>query len=76
MSAAPSFCQTVSLDCEYPSKNYGMNELQASLAVGTSANAGSGEIGSRTMEYSNNSKPVTVTFENNKAVSVTPVKAQ
>ena len=50
----------------------GMNELQASFAVGTAASAGPGEIGSRTMEYSNNGKPVTVTFENNKAVSVTP----
>lgn len=54
----------------------GMNELQASFAVGTAGNAGPGEIGSRTMEYSNNGKPVTVTFENNKAVSVTPGQAQ
>jgi len=54
----------------------GMNELQASFAVGTAANAGPGEIGSRSMEYSNNGKPVTVIFENNKAVSVTPGQTQ
>ena len=36
---------------------------------GTSA-TGSGEYGNRTLEFTNNGHPVTVTFENNKAVSV------
>ena len=48
----------------------GMNELQVSLALGTSASASPGEIGERTMEYTNGGKPVTVTFTKNKAVSV------
>jgi hypothetical protein len=54
----------------------GMNELQVSLALGTSASAGSGDIGNRTMEYTNAGKPVKVTFENNKAVEVAPEKPQ
>src|SRR2546423_1508872 len=47
----------------------GMNELQVSLALGTSARASPGEIGERTMEYANAGKPVKVTFSKNKAVS-------
>ena len=48
----------------------GMNEIQVSMALGTSA-TGSGEYGNRTLEFTNNGHPVTVTFENNRAVSVT-----
>jgi hypothetical protein len=52
----------------------GMNELQAGFALGTSANVSSGDYGNRTVEYTNNSNPVKVTFENNHAVSVEPEK--
>jgi hypothetical protein len=48
----------------------GMNELQAGFALGASVAAGSGDYGNRRMEYSNAGKPVTVTFSDNKAVSV------
>jgi hypothetical protein len=47
----------------------GMNEIQVSMALGTSA-TGSGDYGNRTLEFTNNGHPVTVTFENNKAVAV------
>jgi len=47
----------------------GMNETQVSFALGTSA-TGSGDYGNRTLEFTNNDHPVTVTFANNKAVSV------
>jgi hypothetical protein len=49
----------------------GMNEIQVSMALGTSA-TGSGEYGNRTLEFTNNDHPVKVTFEKNRAVSVTP----
>ena len=48
----------------------GMNELQAGMAVGTSATAGSGDYGNRTMEYTNAGKPLTVTFSDNRAIKV------
>ena len=48
----------------------GMSELQASFALGTSANAGPGDYGNRTMEYTNDGNPVKVTFEKNKAIKV------
>ena len=48
----------------------GMSELQAGFALGTSASAGSGDIGNRRMEYTNAGNPVTVTFSDNKAVKV------
>jgi hypothetical protein len=48
----------------------GMNEIQVSMALGTVA-TGSGEYGNRTLEFDNNGHPVTVTFANNKATSVT-----
>lgn len=54
----------------------GMNELQVGLALGTAATIGPGDYGNRTVEYSNNGNPVRVTFEHNKAVSVTPAKGQ
>jgi hypothetical protein len=54
----------------------GMNELQASFALGTAMNADPGDYGNRTIEFVNAGKPVTVVFEKNKAVTVTPGKAQ
>jgi hypothetical protein len=53
----------------------GMNELQASFALGTAMNADPGDFGNRTIEFVNAGNPVTVVFEKNKAVSVTPGKA-
>ena len=53
----------------------GMSELQATFALGTNMSADSGEFGNRTIEFANAGKPVTVTFEKNKAVTVTPGKA-
>jgi hypothetical protein len=49
----------------------GMNEIQVSMALGTVA-TGSGEYGNRTLDFDNNGHPVKVTFEKNRAVSVTP----
>lgn len=54
----------------------GMNELQVGLALGTAATIGPGDYGNRTVEYTNNGNPVKVTFEHNKAVSVTASKTQ
>jgi hypothetical protein len=54
----------------------GMSELQASFALGSAINADPGDFGNRTIEFVNAGKPVTVVFEKNKAVSVTPGKAQ
>ncbi len=54
----------------------GMNELQASFALGTSGKAGAGDYGNRTMEYANAGKPVTVTFSGNRAVKIETGSAQ
>jgi hypothetical protein len=50
----------------------GMNELQASFALGTNIRANRGDYGNRDVQYinSNTGKSVTVTFSGNKAVSV------
>ena len=48
----------------------GMSELQASFAMGMGVPTGSGDYGWRTLQYANNGKPVTVTFENDKAVEI------
>ena len=50
----------------------GMNELQASFAIGAGIPEGSGGYGSRTLHYANGGKPVTITFENDKAVDIKP----
>ena len=50
----------------------GMNELQTSFALGVGTSEGSGDYGSRTLNYANGGKPVTVTFENDKAVTIAP----
>jgi plastocyanin len=54
----------------------GMNELQATFALGTNMSVSPGDYGSRTVEYTNAGKPVTVTFEKNKAITVAPGKAE
>jgi hypothetical protein len=54
----------------------GMSELQASFALGTNMSASEGDYGNRTIEFANAGKPVTVTFEKNKATTVTQEKAQ
>ena len=54
----------------------GMSELQAAFAFGASGSSDSDKIGDRTVEFSNAGKPVTMTFEKNKAVKVTPGKMQ
>lgn len=54
----------------------GMSELQASFAVGSQGASDSDKFGERTIEYANAGKPVTVTFEKNKAVKITQGKAQ
>ena len=48
----------------------GMNELQASFAIGAGIPEGSGDYGSRTLHYANGGKPVTITFENDKAADI------
>lgn len=50
----------------------GMSELQAGFAMGMGVPTGSGDYGWRTLQYANNGKPVTVTFENDKAVEIKP----
>jgi len=54
----------------------GMSELQASFALGAGGRSDSDKYGDRTIEFANAGKPVTVTFEKNKAVKVTPGKMQ
>ena len=54
----------------------GMSELQASFAFGAAGSSDSEKYGDRTIEFENGGKPVTVTFEKNKAVKVTPGKMQ
>ena len=48
----------------------GMSELQASFAIGAGIPQGSGDYGSRTLNYANGGKPLTITFENDKAVAI------
>jgi hypothetical protein len=54
----------------------GMSELQASFALGAAGSSDSDKYGDRTIEFANAGKPVTVTFEKNKAVKVAPGKMQ
>jgi len=54
----------------------GMNELQASFALGSNMSADGGDYGNRTIEFANAGKPVTVTFEKNKATTITQGKPQ
>ncbi len=48
----------------------GMNERQANLALGQVSTPGPGTVGNRTVTYSNEGHPVTVTFAGNKATKV------
>lgn len=48
----------------------GMSELQTSFALGVGIPEGSGGYGSRTLDYANGGKPVTVRFESDKAVEI------
>jgi len=48
----------------------GMSELQASFAIGMGIPVGSGDYGWRTLRYANGGKPLTITFENDKAVAM------
>jgi hypothetical protein len=50
----------------------GMSELQVSFAIGMGAAEGSGDYGSRTLRYPNGGKPLTIAFENDKAVEIKP----
>jgi hypothetical protein len=50
----------------------GMSELQASFALGLGIPQGSGDYGSRTLQYPNGGKPVTVTFRTDKVVEIVP----
>jgi len=54
----------------------GMSELQASFALGSNMSADGGDYGNRTIEFANAGKPVTVTFEKNKATTITQGKPQ
>ena len=62
-------------DVQHQAKE-GMNELQASFALGAKGSSDSEKYGERTVEFDTAGKPVTVTFEKNKAVKVTPGKMQ
>ncbi|HLJ30073.1 MAG TPA: hypothetical protein VKY85_25430 [Candidatus Angelobacter sp.] len=48
----------------------GMNELQASFALGTNIRAGRGDYGNREVQYINGDKSTMVSFSDNKATSV------
>jgi len=48
----------------------GMSELQAGFAVGMGTAEGSAQYGSRTLNYPNGGKQMTVTFRNDKAVEI------
>jgi hypothetical protein len=50
----------------------GMSELQTSFAIGMGVSAGSGDYGSRTLQYPNAGKPLVIKFENDKAVEIKP----
>lgn len=50
----------------------GMSELQASFAIGAGIPQGNGDYGWRTLHYANGDNPLTITFENDKAVTITP----
>jgi len=48
----------------------GMSELQTSFAVGMGVPQNSGDYGSRTLQYANAGKTLTIRFENDKAVEI------
>jgi hypothetical protein len=52
----------------------GMSENQAMMALGQIIKPSGNSVGNRTVNYDNNGHPVTIVFEHNKAVTVTPDK--
>jgi hypothetical protein len=48
----------------------GMSEMEAQLALGQVSKPGPGSMGDRTVVYDNDSHPVTITFVDNKATSI------
>jgi hypothetical protein len=50
----------------------GMNERQAMMSLGEVIKPDSDSTGDRDVTYDNNGKPVTIQFEHNKAVKITP----
>lgn len=54
----------------------GMNELQVGFALGVGYLHGTGLGATRTLTYPNGGRPLVVTFENGKAVSIQPGPAQ
>lgn len=48
----------------------GMSELQSSFAIGMGVPVESVDYGWRTLRYANDGKPVTITFENDRAVTI------
>jgi len=48
----------------------GMNELQASFAIGVGVPEGTGASNPRIVDYPNNGRPIHVTFNNGKATEV------
>jgi hypothetical protein len=50
----------------------GMNELQTTMAVGIGLLQGTGDIGSRTLNYPNGGQALTVRYEDGKAVEIRP----
>jgi hypothetical protein len=50
----------------------GMNELQASFAVGVGTLEGTGTSNPRVVNYANNGHPLRVTFDNGKATEIVP----
>jgi hypothetical protein len=49
-----------------------MNERQAMMSLGEVIKPDSDSTGDRDVTYDNNGKPVTIQFEHNKAVKITP----
>lgn len=49
----------------------GMNELQADFAIGMGTPERSGDSSSKTVHYPNGGKPLTITYQDGKAVSIT-----
>jgi hypothetical protein len=52
----------------------GMNELQVNFALGVPQSTSGGDYGDRTLVYANGGAPISVSFSNNKATEITPVK--
>jgi len=50
----------------------GMSELQASFAIGLGIPEKSGQPGDRTVNYSNGGNPLSVTYQNDRAVGIKP----